>query len=394
MTRNSVLAPYNENVSNIVPRRASSVRELIERCRPTEPLYCLYPKRIEAAARDFLDGFPGTTLYAVKANPHPDVIKTLAGAGVHHFDTASLREIQLVKELVPNATCYFMAICKLVGAAERAFLDYGVRHFVADHLSEVERLAPLASPDTTIHVRLKAFDPASVYELSSKFGADPDNASTLLRRVAEMGCRPGLAFNVGSLCTSAEAYRSAISNAVDVARNAGVDIVSLDVGGGFPIAYPDIAADEIQTFFRVIHTEASSAGLPVSCQLMCEPGRALVARGQSLLTQVILVKEDLVFVNDGVYGALRELELSKGAIRFPIEVYRLNGAPSDRSHRYRVSGPTCDSFDILPGTTDLPEDIRVGDWIEFGLSGAYSNAMASRFNGLYADRWVRIREGK
>jgi len=372
--------------------RFTSIRQAVETLKPVEPVYCIHPTVLKQVADTFVSGFPGNVLYAVKANPNPHVVLELYEAGIRHFDTASLREIQLIRSLCPEAECYFMAICKLVGAAETAFHDYGVRHFVADHVSEVTRLLKFADADTTIHIRMKAHDPSSVYELSSKFGAKEDEVIRLLRQVAEAGCKVGLAFNVGSLCREPQAYRRALRAACDIIRQADVTISSLDIGGGFPIAYPDFETSPPQAFFDAIKDEAKQAGLPDGCTLMCEPGRALVAEGQTLLTQVILVKDDLVFLNDGVYGNLKEMEMSD-CVRFPQQVIRVGGEPSRDRRTFALSGPTCDSLDILPAEFDLPADIAIGDWIEFSLSGAYSNSMSTRFNGLYTEQWIRIEDG-
>lgn len=123
---------------------------------------------------------------------------------------------------------------------------------------------------------------------------------------------------------------------------------------------------------------------------MCEPGRALVATGQSVIVQVILVKDDLVFLNDGIYGSFQEIQISRHLVTYPSRVFRKNGHPSSTLRPFSISGPTCDTLDILPGPLDLPEDIAVGDWIEFGSIGAYSNAMATRFNGFEPREWVVV----
>ncbi|MEM7123509.1 MAG: type III PLP-dependent enzyme [Pseudomonadota bacterium] len=367
-----------------------SVDAVVDALKPAEPVYCLYPRVLQQVAGRFVTGFPGRTLYAVKANPHPEIIRELYGAGIRHFDTASLREVALVKEHCPDATCYFMAICKLAGAAETAFFSYGVRNFVADHESEVDRLLALADQDTTIHIRMKAFDPASVYELSSKFGAEPEEVARLLRRVADAGLQPGLAFNVGSLCRHPDAYRRAITAAEEVVTASGVAIVSLDVGGGFPTDYPGLGTDPVDAFFDAIRETAGNGSWIGEGGLMCEPGRALVAEGQSLLVQVILIKDDMVFLNDGVYGGLSELNMSSNAVQYPWRVIRPGGAASAARRSYAISGPTCDTLDVLPHKMDLPADLAVGDWIEFGLAGAYTNATSTRFNGFHTDHWVRI----
>lgn len=370
--------------------RYRDVETMVRRMQPATPVYCLHPDALKRAAQRFLQGFPGKTLYAVKANPHPAIVRTLYDAGIRHFDTASLEEMDLVTQLCPDATCYFMAVARLRGAARTAFEKYGVRHFVADHISEVERLLEFADHQTTIHIRMKAFDPSSVYELSSKFGADEEELPGLLRRVADAGCKVGLAFNVGSLVTNPRAYGTAIGAAARVIKAAGVEITSLDMGGGFPIAYPGLETGQLDDFFATIRETFAGTGLPSNFELLCEPGRALSAEGQSLVTQVILIKDDLVFLNDGIYGGLQELDISKGHVKFPARVISEADTPSDRMKPWRISGPTCDTLDIFSDPIELPDNLREGDWVVFSLAGAYTNAMATRFNGLYADTWVRI----
>ena len=368
----------------------ASAEAMVQARRPTRPVYCLYPRLTRDMARRFLDGFPGHVLFAVKANPEPRVLQELHGAGVRHFDTASLEEIALVRGLLPDAQCYFMAPSKLVGAAEAAYRDYGVRHFVADHESEVARLLAVTGPEATIHVRMKAHSEESIYELSSKFGAEDEEAEGLLRQVAEAGRRPGLAFNVGSMCLHPDAYRRAIAAAAQVAADSGVEIASLDVGGGFPSPYPGLEVPPPADFFAAIGDAAKGADLPADCRLLCEPGRALVADGQSLVVQVILVKGDQVFLNDGIYGSLSEPGLSNRLVSFPVAAIRPDGDLADELRDFTVFGPTCDTLDVLPVQFPLPADIRVGDWIEVGQLGAYSNAMRTRFNGFHPDDWVRI----
>jgi ornithine decarboxylase len=364
--------------------------DMVAARRPTRPVYCLYPRLLRGMARRFLDGFPGDVLFAVKANPEPRVLQELHGAGVRHFDTASLEEIDLVRGLLPDARCYFMAPSKLVGAAEAAYRDYGVRDFVADHDSEVARLLAATGDDATVHVRMKAHSQESIYELSSKFGAEPAETARLLSQVAAAGRRPGLAFNVGSMCLHPDAYRRAIAAAARVVADSGVAIASLDVGGGFPSPYPGLEVPAPEAFFAAIAVAAEAAGLPTDCRLLCEPGRALVAEGQSLVVQVILVKDDQLFLNDGIYGSLSEPGWSGEKVTFPVAAIRPDGGFAAEARDFAIAGPTCDTGDVLPVRFRLPADIRVGDWIEIGLLGAYSNAMRSRFNGFHPDDWARI----
>src|SRR5580658_2546224 len=93
--------------------RFASVEQLIERQRPVNPVYLLFPEKFRIAARRFVDSFPGDTLFAVKANPAPQVLEFVYASGVRHFDTASLSEIELVRGMFPDAQCHFMAPVRL-----------------------------------------------------------------------------------------------------------------------------------------------------------------------------------------------------------------------------------------------------------------------------------------
>ncbi len=113
---------------------------------------------------------------------------------------------------------------------------------------------------------------------------------------------------------------------------------------------------------------------------MCEPGRALVAHAVSVVTQVQLRKDDQLYINDGVYGSLSETV--DAGVKLPARAHRLTGALTGAPKDFILNGPTCDSLDVLPSTFSLPSDIDEGDWIEIDRVGAYSNALATRFNGF------------
>jgi ornithine decarboxylase len=130
-------------------------------------------------------------------------------------------------------------------------------------------------------------------------------------------------------------------------------------------------------------------------RLMAEPGRALCAEGLSLVTQVALRHRNKLYLNDGIYGSFAERKLAKGAIALPSRSYRLTqpheAEPLDGpAGLFTVYGPTCDSYDVFPLPVALPEAIAAGDYIEFGMMGAYSIAMRTEFNGFFPDRFVEI----
>lgn len=175
-----------------------------------------------------------------------------------------------------------------------------------------------------------------------------------------------------------------------VIAKAGVNIHVLDVGGGFPAAYPGSQAPPLGSFIEEIVNGAKAINLRNDCVLMCEPGRALVADGMSLLVQVHLRKEGQIYINDGLYGGLSETKIAN--IQLPVRAIRLDGTLSARVAAFTVNGPTCDSIDVLPHPFLLPDDIREGDWIEIGQVGAYSNANATRFNGFFTDTFVEVED--
>ena len=167
-----------------LPRFANPLKA-IEGLRPTEPLYLVHPDKFAAAARQFLEGFPGEVLYAVKANPHPIASSNLWNAGIRHFDTASLGEIEIVKGLFADAICHFMAPVRLPGQAKAAFEKYGVTDFVVDSEAELEKLlAETGNPKKLrVFVRLVAQLGGALLEMSSKYGCRPEEAAKLLKRV-------------------------------------------------------------------------------------------------------------------------------------------------------------------------------------------------------------------
>jgi ornithine decarboxylase len=370
------------------PRFASSA-EMVASLEPTEPVYCIYPELLRSLARGFLDAFPGRVLYAVKANPEPRVVEPLWSAGIRHFDTASLAEMRTVQRVAPEAVCYFMAPVKFPGAMREAFSTHRVRDCVVDHPDELERVTrEVPARELTIFVRMAAHAPQAIYHLSEKFGASEERAVELLRAVERSGARPALAFNVGSLVCHPDAYVNAIGAAASLLKRSGVEIGWLDVGGGFPRRYPEPVALPVERFFSAIR--AAKGVLPGTVELLAEPGRALVADGVSLVTRVLHRDGDRLYLNDGVWGSLVEPLQAQGRFRFPTRVLRRGEVLDDASASFTVFGPTCDSLDRLPKPLPLARSIATGDWVEFGMIGAYSLSNRTAFNGLYPDRFVRI----
>lgn len=349
--------------------------------RPTTPVFYFSPETLAATARDFCAGFPGLVTYAVKANPEPAVLDTLAAAGLTAFDIASLDEAARVRAAAPEAALHYNNPVRSRDEVAEA-VALGVRSFSVDSWSELAKLAELApASDTEASVRFRLDVPGAAYDFGSKFGVLPDRAVELLVAVARIGFRASLTFHPGTQCTDPAAWTAYIRAAAGIAAEAGVTIARLNVGGGFP-SRRGTAPVTLAPFFRAISqtVEDAFAGSPPA--LLCEPGRAMVAEAFSLGVPVRAVRDNAdVFLADGIYGALSEWRDIGGSDR----VCAL--APDGRIRQggllpRRVFGPTCDSLDRLPGDVPLPADLAEGDILLFEGQGAYAATLATRFNGF------------
>ena len=384
------------NIDKPLPRFASA-EKAIEQLKPIHPLYLLQPEKFVAAAKLFLDGFPGTPMYAVKANPTVQVLDQVWAAGIRHFDTASIGEIELVKTRFPEATCHYMSPLRLPGAGAEAYKRYGIRDFVIDSDYELDKLLREtdSAKDLRVFVRLAATLGGALLELSSKFGTTPEDAARLLKRVQSAGVTPALTLHVGSQCLSSFSY----AQAVDIARRAmklsGVDVRVLDIGGGFPAAYAGSQIPPPHWYFDTIKEALEQFPGHDKMEIWCEPGRALVAEAVSVVTQVIMRRKDKLYINDGVYGSFDEITIPGFDEDYPARAMMLDARGKVRPRTgtmipFRMYGPTCDTMDVLPRPVPLPDAIEPGDFIVFDSMGAYTMSSRTHFNGFYPDDWAII----
>lgn len=360
----------------------SNPTEYIRTVRPENPVLFFSPAVLQAAARRFIDGFPGMVTYAVKTNPSEVVIENLSAAGIRGFDVASPGEMRLIKRLAPDAAMHYNNPVR--ARAEIAVaVELGVKSYSVDSASELEKLIELVPADgCEITVRFKLPVAGAAYNFGAKFGATVELSSQLLKRVAEAGFIPSLTFHPGTQCTDPAAWEAYIRAAGDIAREAGVTIARLNVGGGFPNHRLQAVVPQIDETFALIDRVATEAFGDTRPILVCEPGRGLCGDAFTHIAKVKAVRDGShVFLNDGVYGALAELPLV--GIIDRIEVVDGVGAKrkGDLASRI-VFGPTCDSVDRIPGELMLADDIAEGDYLVIHGMGAYSVATNTRFNGF------------
>ncbi len=357
----------------------------IARLRPVHPVTLLRPHAARRAARFFVEKFPGRSLYAVKANPSPDLLRILWDAGVTHYDVASIGEVRLVHETLPDAVLCFMHPVKAQEAIAEAYFEHGVRTFSLDTVEELEKILRatardgVAASDLNLLVRVRVSSDHAKLSLASKFGADPREVSALLMAARQAADALGICFHVGSQAMTPAAFAEAMSRVRTAIVEAAVTVDIVDVGGGFPSSYPGMEPPPLETYFAVIHETFESLPISYSAELWCEPGRALCAEYASVLVRVERRRGDELYINDGAYGAL--FDAAHIGWRYPVRLVRDQNSHT-RPMQFSFYGPTCDDLDRMAGPFDLPADVGAGDYIEIGMLGAYGCAMRTQFNGF------------
>ena len=360
----------------------------LAKLRPAQPVTLIRPHAARRAARFFVERFPGRSLYAVKANPSPDLLRILWEEGVTHYDVASIAEVRLVAETLPQAVLCFMHPVKAEEAIAEAYFSHGVRTFSLDTEEELEKVVRATATggepatDLNLLVRVRVSSDHSKLSLAAKFGAEPAEMRSLLMATRQAADALGICFHVGSQAMSPAAYREAMERVRAAIVEAAVTVDIVDVGGGFPSTYPGMEPPPLDTYFEVIHDAFESLPVSYSSELWCEPGRALCAEYASVVVRVEKRRGDTLYINDGAYGAL--FDAAHVGWRFPVRLLR--DAPSEaKDVPFSFYGPTCDDLDHMAGPFLLPADVAAGDYLEIGMLGAYGCAMRTGFNGFGAD---------
>ncbi|MEO5587788.1 MAG: type III PLP-dependent enzyme, partial [Novosphingobium sp.] len=332
--------------------------------------------------------FPGKSLYAVKANPSPDLLRVLWDAGVTHYDVASIAEVRLVRATLPEATLCFMHPVKTASAITEAYKVHGVRVFSLDTQEELEKIvaATDGAEDLYLCVRLRVSSEYAELSLASKFGIDLADAAPLLQATRQVADALGICFHVGSQAMTPFAYVQALERVRAAIVHAAVTVDIIDVGGGFPSIYPGMEPPPLEDYFGSIHRASESLPISYSSELWCEPGRALCAEYNSLVVKVEKRRGNELYINDGSYGAL--FDAAHVGWRFPVR--SLSHEEGDVLQDFSFYGPTCDDADFMEGPFALPEGTKAGDFIEIGMLGAYGAAMRTAFNGFGSGEVVTV----
>ncbi len=362
-------------------------KAVVRALSPDEPVILTRPHAAARAARFFTEKFPGKAMYAVKANPSPDLIRILWDNGVKHYDVASIGEVRMVRALLPDATLCFMHPVKTPRAIAEAYFDHGVKTFSLDTAEELAKIVEATTDaagnpaaDLNLLVRLRVSSEHSELSLASKFGTDLADAAPLLQATRQHCDALGICFHVGSQAMTPFAFVQALERVRAAIAEAAVTVDIIDVGGGFPSIYPGLEPPPLEDYFALIHRHFEALPISYSAELWAEPGRALCAEYSSIVVRVEKRRGNELYINDGAYGAL--FDAAHVDWRFPV------CALEDDLIRpladFAFYGPTCDDADYMQGPFLLPEDIQAGDYIEIGMLGAYGAAMKTAFNGFGA----------
>ena len=367
-------------------QKFKDVNELVNILKPDYPVYCIRPESIKTSTQYFKNNFPGKVLYAVKTNPNQDVLKHIISNDIINFDTASINEIQLIRKLKPDAHIYFMHTVKSRNDISEAYFNLGIRDFALDTKDELIKILESTNyaKDLTLYVRISISNEHAEIDLSRKFGAQTNEALGLVRLCKEHANKIGISFHVGSQCMHKISFSKAIKEVGNIIKKTKIIPDIINVGGGFPSIYPDLKPEPLENYLSEIKESIVNLNLPFIPELICEPGRALVAESGSTIVKVNLRKKNKLYINDGTYGTLFDAGVPNFIL--PSKII-LNGRnQSKKLTAFNFYGPTCDSMDFMKGPFLLPNNIKEGDYIELGQLGAYGLTFRTRFNGFYSDK--------
>ena len=369
-----------------------SVDELVKQLRPTEPVYCIRRKSIQLSSKYFQNKFPGKILYAVKTNPNPVVLKTILESGINNFDIASIKEIEAIKKINPNAICSYMHTVKSRESINEAYFKYGIKAYSLDTKDELIKIIESTNnaKDLELFIRVAVSNEHAEIDLSKKFGAINSEASALLRLAKQYAKKIGLSFHVGSQCMHPISYTKGIAEIGNIIKKTKIIPDVINIGGGFPTIYPDLIPQSLDNYFKEINEALSNLKLKKLPEVICEPGRAIVAESGSTIVRVNLRKKQKLYINDGTYGTLFDAGVPN--IVYPSRIIKNGRFISKKLTAFDFYGPTCDSMDYTKGPFILPNNVKENDYIELGQLGAYGLTFRTVFNGFFSDNIYEVED--
>ena len=373
-------------------KKFKSVEDLIYQLKPNDPVYCIRRQPIFIASKFFQKEFPGKILYAVKTNPNREVLKTIIESGINQFDVASIKEIETIKELNKNAKCSYMHTVKSRENIKEAYFKYGIKTFALDSKDELIKIIETTNyaKDLELFVRVSVSNEHAEIDLSKKFGVVSSEAAGLFRLTKQYSKKIGIGFHVGSQCMHPISYTKGIEEIGKVIKKTKIIPNYINVGGGFPTIYPDLISQPMLNYFNEIKSGLNKLKLDKMPEVICEPGRAIVAESGSTIVRVILRKKQKLFINDGTYGTLFDAGVPN--IVYPSKLITQNRLVSKKMTAFDFYGPTCDSMDYMKGPFLLPNNVKEGDYIELGQLGAYGLTFRTEFNGFYSDQIYEVED--
>jgi ornithine decarboxylase len=366
-------------------QKFKNVDEIVSQLRPERPAYCIRKKSIHIASKTFQNKFPGKILYAVKTNPHPEVLKTVVESGIKDFDVASIKEIEAIRKVNPHAKCSYMHTVKSSESIREAYFKFGVKAFSLDTKDELIKIIKSTNnaKDLELFVRVSVSNEHAEIDLSKKFGALTSEAIGLLRLAKQHANKIGLSFHVGSQCMHPISYTKGIAEIGNIIKKTKIIPDYINVGGGFPTIYPDLIPQSLDNYFEAIKKGLKNLNLDRLPEIICEPGRAIVAESGSTIVRINLKKKQKLYINDGTYGTL--FDAGTPNIVYPSRLIKNGKTISKKLTAFDFYGPTCDSMDYMKGPFLLPNNIKENDYIELGQLGAYGLTFRTQFNGYYSD---------
>ena len=373
-------------------QKFKTVDDIVSQLKPERPIYCIRKKSIQIASRTFQNKFPGTILYAVKTNPHPEVLKTIIQSGINNFDVASIKEIEDIRKISPKAKCSFMHTVKSRESIKEAYFKFGVKTFSLDTKDELIKIIESTNQakDLELFVRVSVSNEHAEIDLSKKFGALTSEAIGLLRLIKQYAKKIGLSFHVGSQCMHPISYAKGIREIGNIIKRTKIIPNYINVGGGFPTIYPDLVPQSLDSYFEEINKSLKNLKLDKLPEIICEPGRALVAESGSTIVRVNLRKKQKLHINDGTYGTLFDAGVPN--IVYPSRLISNGKIISKKLTSFDFYGPTCDSMDYMKGPFILPKNIKENDYIELGQLGAYGLTFRTKFNGFYSNEIYEVED--